>query len=52
MQGLPGDGRDHAGACKFPQNNPWAWSIAPVKNYFVHFQLQILPSYAFKFHKM
>jgi hypothetical protein len=24
MQGLPGDGRDRAGACKCPQNDPWA----------------------------
>jgi hypothetical protein len=23
MQGLPGDGRDHAGARKRPQNDPW-----------------------------
>jgi hypothetical protein len=22
-QGLPGDGRDHTGARKCPQNNPW-----------------------------
>jgi hypothetical protein len=37
-----------------------AWSIAPVKkinkksllSHFIHFQLQILPPYAFKFHQM
>jgi hypothetical protein len=23
LQGLPGDGCDHAGACKRQQNNPW-----------------------------
>jgi hypothetical protein len=34
-----------------------AWSIAPVKkrslrSHFIHFQLQILQPYAFKFHQM
>jgi hypothetical protein len=32
-QGLPGDGRDRAGARKCPQNDPWGVvrSMAPVK---------------------
>jgi hypothetical protein len=53
-QGLPEDGRDHAGARKRPQNNPWGVvnsarkkkknvfkkNTCSLLNYFIHFRLQ------------
>jgi hypothetical protein len=63
IQGLPGG----TGARKCPQNDPWGVVNSARKkmkkkkcltfknnllSHFIHFQLQILPSYAFKFHQM
>jgi hypothetical protein len=62
LQDLPGDGCDCAGARKHPQNDPWGvvnisarkkkFFFNSLLNHFIHFQLQILLPYAFKFHQM